>query len=281
MTRAQGQEYLQSALRPLVPSDSLEMVIEYLSSYDPFNKIEMVKFLQDVCGGKNFNEIIENYIQLCHKLDQNSAIFVPKQQYFEPKNDGVRKASSAPQSHQQRSQQPHHQQQPQQQSQRTFQPAQQDSKKQLPNQNESLTFVADKKYQESSNQHQQQNKKQQQSQNLGNRPPNRNRKTKNLNPSEKLNDSQRQICGCFATHHDYCTSCMSCGRIHCSVEGFGTCIFCGSNLFPPLSAEIVCDALGYQDNNEIVHGAYLQKDKLLQFDKEHAKRTQVHDAQVC
>jgi hypothetical protein len=288
MTRAQGQEYLLSTLRPLVPLDSLDMVIEYLSSYDPFNKTEMVKFLEDVCGTrKNFNEIIEKYIQLCQQLDKNSTVFVPKQQYFEPKSDGTKKVSSSPHPHQQQRSQHTQQQQPHlQQQQRNAQQPQQShqlkKKNQLPNQSESLTFVSDKKTQESSNPqpNKKQNHQQQQPQ-LGTQSSNRNGKPKKVNSSEKSSDTKRQICGCFATHHEYCTSCMSCGRIHCSIEGFGACLFCGSDLFPPLSAEIVCDALGYQENNEIVRGAYLQKDKLLQFDKEHAKRTQVHDAQVC
>lgn len=292
MTRAQGQEYLLSALRPLVPSDSLEMVIEYISSYNlttPSSSSsssschhEIIQFLEDVCGKRNnLNEIIEKYIQLCQQLDQKSAIFVPKQQYYEPNNHGVKKVSSTPPLHQQQQQLQQTQQQQQQRPQSRQQQQQQSNpnhlkkKNQFPNQSEPLTFVTDKKTQESSNPKLNQKSK------LENRPPNRNGKPKKTNPSEKQSELQRQICGCFATHHDYCTSCMSCGRIHCSIEGFGTCIFCGSDLFPPLSADIVCDSLGYPENNEIILGAYLQKDKLLQFDKEHAKRTQVHDAQVC
>lgn len=89
----------------------------------------------------------------------------------------------------------------------------------------------------------------------------------------------RRICGCFATHHDYVSSCRQCGRIHCSSEGVGSCLFCGEDLLLPCSAESIQEFFQGGNVDESTIAAYKQKDKLLLFDREHAKRTQVKDAQ--
>jgi hypothetical protein len=35
------------------------------------------------------------------------------------------------------------------------------------------------------------------------------------------------VCGCYGTKHPALTNCLYCGRISCSVEGYGYCPFCG------------------------------------------------------
>jgi hypothetical protein len=271
MTRAQGREYLIQALRPLVPSDSLDMVIEYLCSYDPFNKEEMLIFLEDVCRERNgLKAILERFIQLCHQLDSNSVVFTPKE--FQGKNKEQKKmqqTNSTTVSSQQRQRVPlpapqaPSQQVPHQQNQQT-------KKSPPPSHQQAISFVGEKVSQQEAKA----NKKQ-----PTHRPNNRNEKGKKAN-NVSAKAADRHNCGCFATHHAFYTSCLSCGRIHCILEGPGDCLFCGSDLVPPLSADVANEALGYHENNEIIRGAYRQKDKLLTFDKEHAKRTQVHDAQV-
>lgn len=253
MTRKQGREYLFQQLKPLVPSDSLDMVLEYLCSYDPINTQDMLTFLHDVCSNhNNLNDILQKYVEICNQLDTNSTIFVPKQYHQE--NRKHKENHSSEQSSKTISQT--------QSSQNSRQSNNHQKKKnhQAPGVSEPITFVGTGK----------KNEKQ-----------HRKQPSSSHNNSNKKNTdiSTRHLCGCFATHHDFYTSCLSCGRIHCSLEGPGQCVFCGLDLIPPLSADIACEVLG-APNDEVVLGAYLQKDKLLTFDKEHAKRTQVHDAQV-
>jgi hypothetical protein len=84
-------------------------------------------------------------------------------------------------------------------------------------------------------------------------------------------------CGCFATRHRFIASCIGCGRISCEKEGFGLCLHCSIPILAPISAE----ELGARGvTNVLVLNAYKHKDKLLVFDKENTKRTQVYDAQV-
>mmetsp|Transcript_13647 Transcript_13647/g.18668 ORF Transcript_13647/g.18668 Transcript_13647/m.18668 type:complete len:199 (+) Transcript_13647:35-631(+) len=85
-------------------------------------------------------------------------------------------------------------------------------------------------------------------------------------------------CKCFATKHPFLTSCSSCGFILCEKEkdSLSQCGFCGSALKLPMTAEQA--ALANLDASTVK--AYAQKDKLLLFDREHAKRTHVHDAQA-
>jgi hypothetical protein len=270
MTRSQGKEYLSQTLKPLVPSDSLDMVIEYLCSYDPFNKEEMLIFLEDVSRDRSVvNAILEKYIQLCNQLDSNSVIFTPKEFQGKTEHKKVQKMTQTNSTPAGSTLQPRQQQQ-QTSSQPTPQPQQQQIKKnQPPSHNELISFAGEK----TSHQEAKTHKKQPTNRS------NRNEKTKKSS-HVSVKSLDRHHCGCFATHHDFYTSCLSCGRIHCILEGPGGCLFCSSDLVPPLPAEIANVTLGYREDNEIVRGAYRQKDKLLTFDKEHAKRTQVHDAQV-
>lgn len=97
---------------------------------------------------------------------------------------------------------------------------------------------------------------------------------KSLRPSE---DSKKQsLCGCMATQHAFLTSCIHCGRISCIKEGLGLCYFCSRPLYAPVSTSAL-EAAGVSD--AALLRAYKHKDKLLVFDSENTKRTQVYDAQ--
>jgi hypothetical protein len=80
----------------------------------------------------------------------------------------------------------------------------------------------------------------------------------------------------MGTQHKAITNCTSCGKVICEREGIGCCGFCGTLTHLPLSSEEAEQAgLG-----EALLTAVRHKDKLLRFDREHTKRTQVHDAQA-
>eukprot|EP00536_Pseudo-nitzschia_multiseries_P017529 jgi/Psemu1/225415/e_gw1.1607.6.1 len=76
------------------------------------------------------------------------------------------------------------------------------------------------------------------------------------------------VCGCFGTRHKALTNCLYCGRISCEVEGYGFCPFCG------LLVEAEGSNVGSNDK------AYQQKERLLRFDRDFARRTEVFDDQA-
>jgi hypothetical protein len=92
------------------------------------------------------------------------------------------------------------------------------------------------------------------------------------------------VCGCQSTVHECATNCMACGRIYCVKEldlaaDVSSMCSCGTLLVAPKSAEqVASEGQGGKDIKEMID-AYKQKDKLLQFDREYAKRTRVYDAQ--
>ena len=88
------------------------------------------------------------------------------------------------------------------------------------------------------------------------------------------------LCGCMSTRHPFFTSCYHCGRIHCVKEqssSSSSCLHCARTLFLPISAQELA-AKGLKEGSPLLE-AYRQKDKLLIFDQENVKRTQVFDAQ--
>ena len=92
------------------------------------------------------------------------------------------------------------------------------------------------------------------------------------------------LCGCMSTRHPFFTSCYHCGRIHCGKEqssssssSSSSCVHCARTLFLPISAQELA-AKGLNEGSPLLK-AYQQKDKLLIFDQENVKRTQVFDAQ--
>jgi len=83
-------------------------------------------------------------------------------------------------------------------------------------------------------------------------------------------------CNCMATRHKFNTSCKGCGWIACVNHKLDQCGFCKEKLQPTMTSEEAI-LLGY---DESTIKAYKMLDKLLQFDKENAQRTHVHDAQA-
>mmetsp|Transcript_6061 Transcript_6061/g.12468 ORF Transcript_6061/g.12468 Transcript_6061/m.12468 type:complete len:306 (-) Transcript_6061:179-1096(-) len=73
------------------------------------------------------------------------------------------------------------------------------------------------------------------------------------------------VCGCFGTKYKALTNCLYCGRIICEKEGYGFCPFCG------FMVEEAVDGNGK---------AFQQKERLLRFDRDFARRTQVFDDQA-
>ena len=84
--------------------------------------------------------------------------------------------------------------------------------------------------------------------------------------------SNAEYCGCLATSHAFIGSCIKCGRLFCEKEeGVEKCFHCHSLYVPPFSKE-EAQTMGLDIKTV---RAYSQKDKLIIFDREHAKRTQV------
>lgn len=83
-------------------------------------------------------------------------------------------------------------------------------------------------------------------------------------------------CNCMASRHKFNTSCKGCGWIACVNHQHSKCNFCDEVLQPTMNSEEAI-LLGY---DEATVKAYKMLDKLLQFDKENAQRTHVHDAQA-
>ena len=85
------------------------------------------------------------------------------------------------------------------------------------------------------------------------------------------------ICGCYGIRHRLAGSCVFCGRVVCDAEATATssgltilcgCPTCGNAVVPPMTADQIA-SLGA---DTATSGAYQQKDKLMTFDREHAKR---------
>jgi hypothetical protein len=77
-------------------------------------------------------------------------------------------------------------------------------------------------------------------------------------------------CGCFGIRHRPLINCLVCGRIVCELEGISDCIFCGNSIkeVGKLNEEVSQDA------------AWKQKELMVQFDREFARRTVVYDEQA-
>jgi hypothetical protein len=79
------------------------------------------------------------------------------------------------------------------------------------------------------------------------------------------------VCGCFGTVHKPLTNCLHCGRISCKKEGYGYCPFC-SNLIEKV---VVTAEAGKNFDKATLH-----IERLLKFDRESTKRTQIYDDQA-
>lgn len=89
-------------------------------------------------------------------------------------------------------------------------------------------------------------------------------------------NNDRNKCGCMASSHRFYANCTNCGLIHCEEEVVDLCLFCNSALEPPFDAQ---EAQNRRLNADTIQ-AYATKDRLLMYDKENTKRTNVKDAQV-
>lgn len=109
----------------------------------------------------------------------------------------------------------------------------------------------------------------------------------------------RQSCECLAQKHKLINNCISCGRIVCEQEGSGPCLFCGSlvctkeeqeilqrdsNKSQKLRKKLMGDGgeRDYLPHQEALMKAGLEKavqhkEKLLEYDRNSVRRTQVLD----
>lgn len=113
----------------------------------------------------------------------------------------------------------------------------------------------------------------------------------------------RHACECLAQKHSLINNCMTCGRIVCEQEGSGPCLFCGSLVCTREEQEILqrdsnksqklrkklmgdrvppSEGMDYLPHQEVKIKAGLEKaiqhkDKLLEFDRNSVRRTQVLD----
>ncbi|KAM4602520.1 activating signal cointegrator 1 [Polymixia lowei] len=109
----------------------------------------------------------------------------------------------------------------------------------------------------------------------------------------------RHACECLAQKHNLINNCISCGRIVCEQEGSGPCLFCGNLVCTREEQEILqrdsnksqklrkklmgeCSDRDYLPHQEARMKAGLEKalqhkDKLLEYDKNSVRRTQVLD----
>lgn len=108
----------------------------------------------------------------------------------------------------------------------------------------------------------------------------------------------RHPCECLAQKHKLINNCISCGRIVCEQEGSGPCLFCGSLVCTSEEQEILQrdsnksqklrkKLMGDADRDYLPHQeaqmkaglekAVQHKDKLLEFDRNSVRRTQVLD----
>lgn len=124
----------------------------------------------------------------------------------------------------------------------------------------------------------------------------KNKKYVNIYTDEGLNRQEvflkgRHKCNCQASRHGLVNNCLNCGRVVCKQEGSGPCVICGQlvcsndeklllncnnnkskELYNQLIEQTVMTA---SDNKALEH-----RNKLLEFDRTSAKRTNVIDDQM-
>jgi len=104
--------------------------------------------------------------------------------------------------------------------------------------------------------------------------------------AEVVQLSGRHPCECQAVKHPLINNCLSCGRIVCSQEGSGPCLFC-ANLVVTREEQAILDKKNKKseylykklagDSRSQYQAALENKNKLLEFDANSAKRTQIID----
>lgn len=97
----------------------------------------------------------------------------------------------------------------------------------------------------------------------------------------------RHKCDCEAKRHSLVNNCLNCGRIICKQENVGPCLFCGELVCYPdqqailqtntKQAESLYNKLMEQKPSKSLENSLKQRDKLLEFDRNSARRTKVID----
>eukprot|EP01071_Lankesteria_metandrocarpae_P001278 Lankesteria_metandrocarpae@DN1439_c0_g1_i1.p1 len=87
----------------------------------------------------------------------------------------------------------------------------------------------------------------------------------------KRGDEEREVCRCLATDHPLIANCLKCGKIVCAEEGEGPCLFCGDYVTGK------SDIISFAKANDNFLKAVQMKERLVQYDREVAKRTHVYD----
>uniref|UniRef100_A0A336K089 CSON012527 protein n=1 Tax=Culicoides sonorensis TaxID=179676 RepID=A0A336K089_CULSO len=97
----------------------------------------------------------------------------------------------------------------------------------------------------------------------------------------------RHHCDCQATKHKLITNCMKCGRIICEQEGSGPCLYCGNLVCSREEQELIDQAskkgeklkraLLEQGRPQGWEEALAQRNRLLEYDRNSARRTEVID----
>ena len=92
-------------------------------------------------------------------------------------------------------------------------------------------------------------------------------------PVPAARTTMREKCYCLAKAelggHDLIGNCLACGRIVCDAEDYGDCLTCGAE-----KTSIHWLEVGGADASE---AAVAHKDRLVQFDREGARRTRIYD----
>ena len=99
----------------------------------------------------------------------------------------------------------------------------------------------------------------------------------------------RHLCHCQAAKHRLISNCLHCGRIVCAQEGSGPCLFCGNLVCSEEEREILergsrkseclrCQLLDQESPG--LKAAQEHKNRLLDYDRSAAKRTQVIDDEL-
>lgn len=97
----------------------------------------------------------------------------------------------------------------------------------------------------------------------------------------------RHKCDCEAKRHALINNCLNCGRIVCAQEGAGPCFFCKELVCSPDQQTLLQSKSKQADNlynklmerkpNKGFEDSLKQRDKLLEFDRNSARRTKVID----
>ncbi|XP_011143802.1 activating signal cointegrator 1 isoform X2 [Harpegnathos saltator] len=99
----------------------------------------------------------------------------------------------------------------------------------------------------------------------------------------------RHRCNCEARRHSLVNNCLGCGKIVCAQEGSGPCFFCNELVCSPeqqtilqsksKQADALYNKLMDQKMNKGLEDSLKQRDKLLEYDRNSARRTKVIDDQ--